>query len=187
MAVTYSKKGPGISGLVSQVKRLVNADVLVGIPAEKTLRQGEPINNASLLFIHTHGSPLNNIPARPVLEPSIEKNKKLITPHLGVAAKEVIQGHPEAAMRELDRAGMIAANGAKRYFTDPTNGWPPNAPSTIERKGSDRPLIDKGEMRRSITWVVRDDGKKHENPSPGGSAAEGLADVIADVLGKLLD
>lgn len=32
---------------------------------------------------------------------------------------------------------------------------PPNAESTIEKKGSSNPLIDTGNMRRRVTWKVR--------------------------------
>lgn len=32
---------------------------------------------------------------------------------------------------------------------------PPNAPKTIARKGSSKPLIDTGQLRQSITYVVR--------------------------------
>ena len=31
----------------------------------------------------------------------------------------------------------------------------PNAPSTIKRKGSDRPLIDTGKMRQSVNFVIK--------------------------------
>jgi hypothetical protein len=31
---------------------------------------------------------------------------------------------------------------------------PPNAPSTIEQKGSSKPLVDKGRLRQSITYEV---------------------------------
>lgn len=34
---------------------------------------------------------------------------------------------------------------------------PPNAPSTIEKKGSSKPLIDFGQMIKSVTYVVRKD------------------------------
>lgn len=33
---------------------------------------------------------------------------------------------------------------------------PPNAPSTIAEKGSSKPLIDSGQLRSSITYLVRD-------------------------------
>lgn len=37
---------------------------------------------------------------------------------------------------------------------------PPNAPLTIENKGSDNPLIDTGGLRMHVTWkLVRDDGE----------------------------
>jgi len=37
---------------------------------------------------------------------------------------------------------------------------PPNAPSTIARKGSSTPLVDSGQMRRAITSDVRIGGKR---------------------------
>ena len=30
----------------------------------------------------------------------------------------------------------------------------PNAPSTIKKKGSDKPLIDTGKMRQSVNFVI---------------------------------
>lgn len=37
---------------------------------------------------------------------------------------------------------------------------PPNAPLTVENKGSDNPLIVDGSLRRRVTWkLVRDDGE----------------------------
>ena len=34
-------------------------------------------------------------------------------------------------------------------------GSPPNAPSTVRRKGSDNPLVDTGTMRESLRYVVK--------------------------------
>lgn len=159
MSAKVTKSGPGLAQLARDLKRIKSSEVLVGIPAEKTQRKRDAINNASLLFIHTHGSALRHIPPRPVLEPSIEANKDTIAPHLEAAAKQVLAHRPEQAERELRLAGTVASNGAKRFFTDPRNGWAPNAPSTIARKGSDKPLIDTGALRRSIAYVVRQEEK----------------------------
>lgn len=153
--VTVAKSGPGLAQIAADLKRLKSSDVLVGIPAPKAQRKGEPVNNAGLLFIHTNGSTLRNIPPRPVLEPAIAANLKTITPHLAEAAGSVTDRHPEKAERELRKAGTAAMNAAKRWFSDPRNGWAENAPSTIRAKGSDKPLIDTGSLRRSITFVVR--------------------------------
>ena len=74
-----------------------------------------------------------------------------------MAAKAITDDNPAAAERALNRAGIIAVNAAKRKFG--TGELAPNAPSTIKKKGSDAPLIDKSLLRRSLTQVVRVPGK----------------------------
>lgn len=119
------------------------------------MSNGKPYSAAYQMYIHAHGSALWHAPPRPVLEPSIEHNKEAISQQLGEVAKTALNGQDPNT--ELQRAGMMAQNFARDWFTNPANLWPPNAESTIKKKGSDRPLIDKGELRRSITYVVKDD------------------------------
>jgi hypothetical protein len=60
-------------------------------------------------------------------------------------------------------------NIARAWFTNPANNWAPNSDITIngskpdkngkqfiKGKGSDQPLIDTGELRKSIIYVVKD-------------------------------
>ena len=112
------------------------------------------INNAQLMYIHTNGSPARGIPARPVIEPALAANKELIGEALNAAADALLAGNAEEAEKAFKSAGQLGANAAKRWFRDPRNGWVENSPSTIKVKGSDKPLIDTGELRRSITYVV---------------------------------
>jgi hypothetical protein len=147
-------------------------------PGEKA----QPINNAALLFILTNGSPMHNIPATPVIEPAINApdNKKRITGLLRQACEAELSGDHSLAQELMAKAGMAGSNAAKRWFRDPRNGWPPNADSTINRKlgklsdkkreaaidaivaakgdttGIVTRNIDKGELRRAITYVVLD-------------------------------
>lgn len=116
---------------------------------------GATYSKAHALYIKSHGSPLMRIPPRPVIEPAIEANKKRIGELIGDAQKEALQGNIEAFKENLNKAGLYASNCAKDWFTNPKNGWPPNAPSTIKQKGSDRPLIDTSSMRNAITYVIR--------------------------------
>lgn len=51
-----------------------------------------------------------------------------------------------------DQIGAKAA--AEIQKTIRTLSDPPNAESTIEKKGSSNPLIDTGDMRRRVTWKV---------------------------------
>lgn len=114
---------------------------------------------ATALYLQTYGSPLYQIPPRPIIEPAIEAkdNREAITRNFKMAAQASLDGKPGVAMTYLRLAGLEAQNRVRAWFTDPRNNWPPNAPSTIKRKGSDRPLIDTGQLRRSITYVVAEE------------------------------
>lgn len=163
---------------------LARKEVYVGIPQANASRPGEPVNNAELMYIHTNGSPIRHIPARPVIEPAIEASptKELIKDELKLAAEAALVGDKSKEDTHLKRAGTIGANAAKSWFTDSRNGWKQNAPSTIRHKlrtlkgkslrdaldlldeyeaddsvdinSINTPLIDTGELRRSITYVV---------------------------------
>lgn len=115
-----------------------------------------PYSKAYQLFLHTHGSPLWQSPPRPVIEPAIAygPNKEAISKQLQKVATTALDGQDPSV--ELQKAGMLGQNIAREWFTNPANGWAPNSPATEERKGSDQPLIDTGELRRSIIYVVKD-------------------------------
>ncbi len=117
------------------------------------------VTNAELLFIHTHGSPINRIPARPVLQPSVQAdgNRQAIDNEINASIKATLVGDAETAKKKMMRAALAGQNAARKWFTDPRNGWAPNRPSTIKAKGSAQPLIDTGALRASIVGVVREE------------------------------
>jgi hypothetical protein len=124
------------------------------------LDQGKSYDAAYQLYIQSHGSPLWHSPPRPVLEPSIDANKDRISEQLGNAARAALDGDEQKTLVALKKAGMVAQNSARAWFVDSANNWPPNAQATIDAKGSDRPLIDTGEMRKAIIYVLRKRGGK---------------------------
>ena len=117
------------------------------------------VTNAELLFIHTKGSPIRRIPARPVLEPAVaaDGNRQPIATELAASVKASLAGDKELAVKKMKRAALAGQNAARGWFTDSRNNWAPNAPGTIARKGSDRPLIDTGALRAAIVGVVREE------------------------------
>lgn len=123
------------------------------------LDKGTPYSVAHQMYIQAHGSPLWASPPRPVIEPAIAAagNKEKIAEQMAKVAQLVMEGKITAAKRQLRTVGLLGANIAKAWFTDPRNNWAPNAPATIKAKGSDRPLIDRAVLRRAITYVVRGD------------------------------
>lgn len=125
----------------------------------RAIAAAKGVSNAQLLFIHSNGSMAMGIPARPVIEPAIEfeSNKIAITAELRKAAEKQLDDNHAGAVVAMKRAGMEGQNAAREWFTNPANHWAPNKPETIRRKGSSQPLIDTGEMRRSIIWVMAED------------------------------
>ena len=159
MFKTSVKSKDNSGALAKLMKDLSEKQVYVGIPEEKAPRKKGEISNAQLMFIHTNGSPLRNIPARPVIESAIEAtgNKEPIVNELAQAAQAALDLKPGEANQHLKLAGMLGQNAARAWFTDPRNGWPPDAPETVKRKGSERPLIDTGQMRKAIIYVIKDE------------------------------
>ncbi|WNF07263.1 hypothetical protein [Brevibacillus borstelensis] len=109
-------------------------------------------SKAYQMWLQTQGSPLWQSPPRPVLEPAIEHNKEALAGQLKKVMEAALNGqNPEP---ELHKAGLMGQNFARDWFTNPANGWAPNSPKTVERKGSDRPMINTSELRKSITYVI---------------------------------
>lgn len=186
--IVHRQNQGGAQGLIDRLKFLRKRNVLVGIPQKNSTRGGESINNADLLYIHTHGirkksmrdemnygissglpysaaytmyilshgSPLWAAPPRPVLEPAIEYHKDAISILFAKIIKAASKGDKSQTDRAMERLGLSAQRFCQRWFTNPANGWDPNSPFTVKRKGSDKPLIDTGALRKAITYVVRD-------------------------------
>lgn len=149
-----------VAQMMRQVQALTKREVLVGIPAENTERRekGEPINNAILGYIHENGAPKANIPPRPFLIPGVKNAEPKTAKRFEAAAKAALSGNPDGVERNLHAAGLIAQNAVRAVIN---SGVPPElSERTLEarrRRGrtGDVPLIDTGQLRNSITYVIR--------------------------------
>ena len=108
------------------------------------------------MYIMAHGSPLWHSPPRPVLEPAIEAHKDAISQLFKMVMLAACKGDQTALRNAIINCGTAAQNYCRDWFSDPRNGWAPNSPVTIALKGSARPMVDTGTMRKAITYVVRD-------------------------------
>lgn len=144
-----------MKNLVEAFKFAKGTDVLVGIPQESTSVYPSGITNVELMYIHTHGSPVRGIPARPTIEPAITDptNRAVLQKELGSSLKYAFLGNLNGALSAKKRAGMQAVNMVKARFG--SGALAPLSPATIARKGSSAPLIDTGQLRNSITYVIR--------------------------------
>jgi hypothetical protein len=134
--ITLTEDGDGESFIKEALGTLENAKVYIGIPEAETTRESQKkeVTNAGLLFIHTNGSPIRHIPARPVIEPSIEANHEVLEDGLHEVSSLILDGKTSEANVMLKKVGTLGANNAKKWFTDSRNGWRQNAPETIRRK-----------------------------------------------------
>ena len=145
-----------VEAVMKQVNELSRLQVLVGFPAATASRSGEPINNAALAYIQEHGSPARNIPARPFLGPAVNAMQDRAVAMLRQAADLQLHDKPAEARNALDALGLAAQAAVRNKIV--SGPFVPNAPSTIARKGSDRPLIDTGAMLAAVNYVVRRKG-----------------------------
>lgn len=125
---------------------------------QEAMNTGSPYSEAYQLYIQEHGSPLWHCPPRPVLEPAITDKKEELSKQLSKAAIALFEQNPIGFQTGLHAAGLMAQNAARDWFSNPKNGWAPNSPITAAEKGSSNPLIDTGQMRKAITYVVRRKG-----------------------------
>lgn len=91
------------------------------------------------------------IPERPFLSNAMRDNRNKYREGMQTAARAILAGNYDMRTA-LDRLGTLAQSDVQNEIT--ALNTPPNAPATILRKGSSNPLIDTGEMRSSVTWII---------------------------------
>lgn len=153
------KKMDKLPQILASLEKAQDKDILIGIPQQKASREGDGPTNAELAYLHEHGDPAHNIPPRAFLQPSMEANKMTIADKMGGVINSALSGDTAGVENKMEALSLYGANKAKAWFVDPQNNWPANAPSTIKRKGSDKPLIDTQGMRKAISGVVRNKKK----------------------------
>lgn len=159
--------------LEAKIEEAATKEILVGIPESATnTNDGETFYLADIAFLQNYGSysekenrhlagdeakESGKIPPRPfgstLMQNYGDKIKKFYQKEVG----ESLKGK-RSMKQSLNRVGFIASGLMKQNLS--TGNWAANAESTIAKKGSSKPLIDTGEMRRAITWVLKKIGGK---------------------------
>lgn len=111
------------------------------------------LTNAELAGIHEFGTADGHVPARPFIRSTFEAQEATARAML----KKLIGGLVSGGVtldQSLGLVGLFLATEIRKTVTDGEGVPPPNAPSTIARKGSDRPLVDTAQMINSVSWLV---------------------------------
>lgn len=156
----------GAKKLIADLKALGKLRVRVGVLADgpkKTAAtdggraKGTRATLLEVAAVHEFGAPAAGIPQRSFIRATVDLRQAEIAKTQEALAAQVAAGAvaPRAALERLGAAvgGMIQARIAEGI-------GPALKPATIARKGSDKPLVDTGQLRSSVTWQVGDGGSQ---------------------------
>ena len=134
--------------LIERLKQSKDKAVYVGFPAEfnEQVEGAENFNLASLAAVLEFGN--EHIPSRPFLRQTLSENQEKYT---ALFIQLFERGLPIEQIYE--QIAVIAQGDVQLNIV--RGNWVANAPSTIKRKKSSKPLIDTGKMRQSVRGVVR--------------------------------
>ena len=136
------KKVGSLSKALSKYKDM-NASVRVGVLENATYPDGTPV--AMVAFWNEYGT--KRSPVRAFFRTTVSENKKNWV--LSVQNLMKMHNDPKRVM------GLIGVH-MQEQIVQSINTWsdPPNAPYTIAKKGSSKPLIETGVLMRSIKSEV---------------------------------
>ena len=137
------------------VNRKINADGSLAQNGQ-FVRAGK----SNFSTIHTVKAYSVTLPPRPFLELGIADKNKEIVAELKLSAIAALSGDAAGSEKYLNRAGLIAMNGAKGVI-QAGDKLTPLAESTKRSRRSrgrigEKPLYDTGGLLRAITYIVRD-------------------------------
>ena len=119
-----------------------------------SIENAEPVETAELAKELSYGT--SEIPARPFLEEGIASRSDELAEALKTEAKKVIDG----GQANWNKVGTMAVGAIQEFVRgDYYRTNVPNSEKTIEYKGSDKPLIDGGNLIQSLQFIVQDGGK----------------------------
>lgn len=156
------------ANLEQQSRSIPSVDI--GFPATVTYADGKSV--AMVATVNEFGL---GVPERPFMRRTVQMIlndpafMKLFTSLIDPTPSDRFRLQPWAWFR----LGLYGQAMMQKSITDLKS--PPNAPSTIARKGSSDPLIDTGHMRQSVSWRITPVNERWRagRMGPGGSGLPG--------------
>lgn len=143
----------GYDALRKRLEGLHGARVKVGVHAKQGAAQhkGDDAEPVTVLDVATWAEFGIGQPERSWLRAWYDSTNAKSRAEISRALKAVVAGKTDANAA-LNRLGARFAGEIQARIAQGID--PPNAPSTIAKKGSSTPLINTGQFRTSITWSV---------------------------------
>ena len=140
----------GWKDIKKDLKRMHGASVVIGVLQNaKAYKDGT--SQAEVAFHNEYGTS-KGVPERSFIRTTADENKAKYAKRMKKEVQAVFDGK-QSVRDALTRVGLLAQGHVRKKIKDIKT--PPNAASTIKKKGSSNPLIDTGSLIRSIDFEVR--------------------------------
>ena len=143
----WTKEGKAFKKALEELGKL---EVRVGYQEGATYPDGTPVINVALW--NELGTV--NIPPRPFIRQTVDNNEAKFQSQMKASASKLAKG--TSSDEVLNELGVFAKGLLQKEIKD--GGFIANAPSTVKKKGSDKPLIDTGLLRQSANYVIKKKG-----------------------------
>jgi hypothetical protein len=160
--VSVSDKDRGWKRILGETKKLEAKPVVkIGVQGADATERKQVSTPAGLEttaltvveIANFHEFGLGRNPERSFLRETVDQNRSKYVKITEAFKKEIFGGKLTTG-QALGMLGEKIKSDVQQRITDGIA--PALSPETIERKGSDVPLIDTGQLRQSITWVLEE-------------------------------
>lgn len=136
---------------LDEIAKLKEQQVFVGFQAGQ-VADDKGVDIAQIAMFNELGT--STAPARPFLRMSVDENEDVIRDQCGKELKKLTSGGTAETL--LKRIGALGVRLVQEKIVN--GSFEANAPATIRKKHSDKPLIDTGRMRQSVKYVIKKKG-----------------------------
>lgn len=146
----FSNLTPEGKRYFAELKKLERLEVQVGYwRGEKQYNDKNKTELVDVAVANELGT--STIPARPFMKQSFENHEDVLQKECDNAIDAIAKG--DSALQALQKIGLSCKGLVQDEIVD--GGFAPNAPSTIAKKKSERPLIDTGYMRQNVDFKIK--------------------------------
>ena len=128
--------------------------VTVGVHGDQDARDGE-IGNVALMAIHEFGSESAGIPERSVIRHTVDTNINDYRRLVHTIGQQIYNGRISAE-QGLNLIGLKVAADMRGTISRTPGSWPALQDATVASRqfGGSKPLLDRGELQKSIKHKV---------------------------------
>jgi hypothetical protein len=109
-----------------------------------------PVDVLTVALYNEYGT--SNMPSRPFIRQTLEKNSDYIIRFIAAQVNDMYV-RKKSVEEVVAAIGVLGVGLIQKEII--SGGFDANAPSTIKKKGSSKPLIDTGRMRQSVHYFTK--------------------------------